>query len=164
MGTLYLRAELPYPSMDRQRYCSQLRALADCSRSREVVVPECLRVMSTPLKPVSWRSELLNHPDQEFVKTLLQGIAEGFRIGYDASKAHLRQKAANMLSASEHREVVSLYLMEELKANWLVHCMCGFGGSGTQHGSPLQPIWCDTKEKQAEQVAPNNQPLCTRRL
>ena len=94
--------------------CSQLRALADCSRSREVVVPECLRVMSTPLKPVSWRSELLNHPDQEFVKTLLQGITEGFRIGYDASKAHLRQKAAIMLSASEHREVVSLYLMEEL--------------------------------------------------
>ena len=120
MGTLYLRAELPHPSMDRQRYCSQLRALADCSRSREVVVPECLRVMSTPLKPVSWRSELLNHPDQEFVKTLLQGITEGFRIGYDASKAHLRQKAANMLSASEHREVVSLYLMEELKANRLV--------------------------------------------
>ena len=106
--------------MDTRRYSSQLRALADCSRSRKIAIPEHLRGTSTPLKPDAWCRELLKHPDREFVEIILHGIAEGFSIGYDASKAQLKQQATNMLSASGHREVVSHYLTEELQATRLV--------------------------------------------
>ena len=106
--------------MDTRWYSSQLRALADCSRSRKIAIPEHLRGTSTPLKPDAWHRELLKHPDREFVEIILHGIAEGFSIGYDASKAQLKQQATNMLSASAHREVVSHYLTEELQATQLV--------------------------------------------
>ena len=108
--------------MDTQWYGSQLRALADCSRSRKVATPECFRGTSTPLKPDAWRREVLKHPDREFVEMILCGITEGFRIGYDASTAQLKQQrqATNMLSASAHRQVVSHYIMEELQATQLV--------------------------------------------
>ena len=78
--------------MDTQRYGNQLRALADCSCSRKIAIPEYLRGTSTPLKPDAWRRELLKHPDQEFVEIILHGITEGFSIhvGYDASKAQLK--------------------------------------------------------------------------
>ena len=49
-----------------------------------------------------------------------RSITEGFRIGYDASTAQLKQQATNMLSASAHREVVSHYITEELQATRLV--------------------------------------------
>ena len=48
------------------------------------------------------------------------GITEGFSIGYDASKAQLKQRPTNMLSVSVHREVVSHYITEELQATRLV--------------------------------------------
>ena len=54
------------------------------------------------------------------MKIILHGITEGFSIGYDASKAQLKQQATNMLSALAHREVVSHYITEELQATRLV--------------------------------------------
>ena len=75
------------------------------------------------------------------MEIILHGIAEGFSIGYDASKAQLKQQATNMLSASAHREVVSHYITEELQATQLV-CMgseevaCSMG----IHCSPLGVI------------------------
>ena len=72
--------------MDTRRYGSQLRALADCSRSRKVVILECLRGTSTPLKPDVWRKELLKHPDWEFVEMILRGITEGFAGAPDSQE------------------------------------------------------------------------------
>ena len=121
------------------------------------MILEYLRGTSTPLKSDVWCRELLQHPDREFVEIILHGITEGFRIGYDASKSQLKQQATNMLSASAHREVVSHYISYTAG-------MCGLGGNGPQHGNPLQSIGSDPEEKQAKQVAPNHQPLHTRRL
>ena len=127
--------------MDTQRYCSQLRALADCSHGRKIEIPECLRGTSTPLKPDAWRRELLKHPDREFVEMILRGITEGFRIGYDASTAQLKQQTTNMLSALAHREVMSRYITQELQATRLVcvgseEVACSMG----IHCSPLGVI------------------------
>ena len=45
-------------------------------------------------------------------EVILQGIAEGFRIGYDVKRCLLKEKAHDMLSALEYPEVVSIYVEE----------------------------------------------------
>ena len=76
--------------------------------------------MSTPLQLEKWRKHLECHPDKEFAMVLLRGIAEGFRIGYNATHAHLKQKTMNMLSAAEHPTEVSKYLADETSARRVV--------------------------------------------
>ena len=38
---------------------------------------------TTPLNLAAWVQELENHPDQEVAQYLLQGISQGFRIGFN---------------------------------------------------------------------------------
>ena len=61
-----------------------------------------------------WEEQLKNHPNRELVGLILQGIREGFRIGYLAGDAGLQSKKRNLISALEHPEVVSRYLAEEI--------------------------------------------------
>ena len=58
---------------------------------------------------------MASHPDCTFATYLLNGIREGFRIGFDRS-CPLFSVKANMRSAAEHTEVVSQYLSEEVAA------------------------------------------------
>ncbi len=44
---------------------------------------------------------------------MLNGISEGFRIGFDCTRSDLVSKGSNMVSAREHPEVVEKYLAEE---------------------------------------------------
>ncbi len=67
----------------------------------------------TPLRYCAWESMLVDHPDRRFQEYLLQGIAGGFRIGYSRS-VPLSSARANMVSATEHPEVVSVYLQKEV--------------------------------------------------
>ena len=43
-----------------------------------------------------WEEALRLHPDAEFVKYLLRGITQGFRIGFDYRPCKCRQAVANM--------------------------------------------------------------------
>ena len=79
-------------------------------------LPEHLCRIVTPMKLEVWREKLKDHPDVLFVKQILQGIAEGFRVGHDPDRARLRSKLRNARSAFEHEQVVSDYLATELKA------------------------------------------------
>ena len=53
------------------------------------------------------------HPDQAFTTYLLQGIREGFRLGFD--RTHKCQAATrNLKSAQEHPEVIDAYISGEV--------------------------------------------------
>ena len=75
--------------------------------------------MQTPLLWEAWRDELRPHLDRRFVDFLLQGIQEGFRIGFDY---HCRVQPArsNMFSAAQHSEVIDEYLEKEVRAGNII--------------------------------------------
>ncbi len=62
-----------------------------------------------------WAQELASHPDPVLVREILCGIREGFRVGYDRSRAPLRAQGKNMQSATEHESVVEKYLAGEVE-------------------------------------------------
>ncbi len=94
----------------------QLRALAEDAGRTAPPLPEHLARISTPMSGVIWAQELADHPDAVLVSEILQGIREGFRIGYGRSRAPLRARGQNMQSATEHSEVVDKYLADEIEA------------------------------------------------
>ena len=71
----------------------------------------------------------LGSPGPGLVRFLLSGIKKGFRIGFDR-RIHLRSAARNMLSASEHPEVVQAYLDTE----------CSRGGMLGPFSSPARAL------------------------
>ncbi len=88
----------------------------DCSGTAErVVLPQRLATIKTPLRREAWNQELASHPDRVLVETILQGIKEGFRVGFDPGRATLKEKDGNMASASEQTGVISKYLEDELE-------------------------------------------------
>ena len=71
-----------------------------------------LGAVQTPLKASAWASALAAHPDRAFVRYLVFGIREGFRIGFHRLSP-LRSVAHNMQSALDHPDVVRAYLDSE---------------------------------------------------
>jgi hypothetical protein len=70
--------------------------------------------MVFPLKVDNWAQELHLHPDQSFYRYIIQGLQEGFRVGFNYSNNQLRSKGCNiMLSATKHPQEVDVYLMQE---------------------------------------------------
>lgn len=98
------------------RYTAYLLHLDRCRPQKTFPQPP-LCTISSPLAAhlSAWRRRLQSHPDQEFASFILQGIAEGFRVGYSYSQ-QLRSAKRNMPSALEHPEVVERYLGEESRA------------------------------------------------
>lgn len=75
--------------------------------------------ITTPLLSSVWEEELAEHPDQAFAAYVINGIKEGFRVGYDRSKP-LSPCSSNMVSAMQHPDAVSDYLQQELLLNRMV--------------------------------------------
>ena len=91
-------------------------------------VPSELCEIITPLKVPAWEASLANHPDKAFYKYIMAGIKHGFRIGFDRARS-LTPAKRNMLSASDHPEVVTDYLAKEMQ-------------KGRTCPSPLVPWQC----------------------
>ncbi len=72
-------------------------------------------LLATLLRMEVWNQELASHPDRVLVETILQGIKEGFRVGFDPGRAALKEKDGNMASVSERTGVISKYLEDELR-------------------------------------------------
>ncbi len=51
---------------------------------------------------------------------IMQGIANGFHIGYEADRAPLQARERNMISVVQHPVVPSKYLAEELEAGRVI--------------------------------------------
>ena len=69
--------------------------------------------MTTPLRVAAWREALASHPDQEFASYIVQGITEGFRIGFDYNGHSCQKASTNLVSAMAHPKVVDDYLGKE---------------------------------------------------
>ena len=71
--------------------------------------------MSTvsPLKPEEFARNLTNHPDQLQVAFVLDGLRNGFRLGFHHSRK-LKSASTNKSSAKQHPDVIDCYLANEV--------------------------------------------------
>ena len=107
------------------------------------IVDRRLWSITTPLKEAQWERALERHPDREFVRWLLQGIREGFRIGYDRSNRCTPSKR-NLGSARDDPLVVEQYLLKELELGRIL--------------GPFNPHSFGNIQISPFQVIPKNQP------
>ena len=77
-------------------------------------LPPALRPIITPLCLPTWTSCLCSHPDPVFVTYILDGIGNGFRIGFSYSGSPLTSASTNHPSASEHPDVITSALKKEV--------------------------------------------------
>ena len=85
-----------------------------CLPSTANVTEKWLQSVTTPLRDAAWERALEKYPDKEFVRWLLRGIREGFRIGFDRSYICAPARR-NLRSAQENPSVVDEYLAKELE-------------------------------------------------
>ena len=57
-----------------------------------------------------WQDHLHSHPDKNLADYVIQGIRDGFRVGFDYAYHHTKQTSSNRKSALEHATVVQKYL------------------------------------------------------
>lgn len=76
---------------------------------------QVLQPSPTPLLAPVWQAALRDYPDPRLRHFLVQGLQEGFRIGYNAPRGQLRPAKRNIPSSYEHPEVVDKYLANECK-------------------------------------------------
>ena len=62
---------------------------------------------------------MATHPDREFATYILQGISQGFHIGFNRQAVALRQAQGNMRSIASNPTVVADYLLKERQAGRL---------------------------------------------
>ena len=96
-------------------YTADLLCLDLCRPPGPRVHP-LLRPVYSPLDPTAWSVALHPHPDKAFVRFLLKGLREGFRIGFHRP-APLQSAPCNMRSALQHPDVVQEYLERECARN-----------------------------------------------
>ena len=99
-------------------YIRDLLALDACRPPRPVETNSRNQV-ATPLRTESWASALEEHPDAEFRRYIVQGLAHGFRIGFTRRQS-LRAACYNIPSAEAHPTVVSEYLEAEVNAGRII--------------------------------------------
>ena len=114
-------------------------ALDACCPTSPSTLPLSLFSSACSLPVAAWEQYLSKHPDGRFSKYILEGLASGFRIGYDRS-SHPRPSRRNMKSAQENKEVVSRYIAEELELNRLIRLPLASPWSGHIHCSPFGVI------------------------
>ena len=75
---------------------------------------------NTPLNIRAWEAELRAHLDRKYIQFLLEGIQQGFRIGFDYSNHSCSSVSSNMKSASVHPESIDKYIREEVEAGRII--------------------------------------------
>lgn len=96
-------------------YIEDLQVLAGRVPSpiANILPPSSWHTINTPLRIDEWRQQLKGHPDPDFVEYLLQGMTEGFRIGFRYQECTCRSAKRNMKSALDNPQVVRQYLAAE---------------------------------------------------
>ena len=72
--------------------------------------------IQSPMSARVWEEHLADHPDRAYCKYLVEGLRDGFRIGFRHGEVACRSASSNMQSANAHPEVVSDFLSSELRA------------------------------------------------
>ncbi len=70
----------------------------------------------TPLRVPIWQKYLEIHPDREFAKLVVDGIRDGFRVGFEYKTCKCKAGPGNMKSVEQHAEVVAEYIRVEVEA------------------------------------------------
>ena len=68
----------------------------------------------SPIRVDKLRQEVLTHPEQPFVIYVLDGLQNGFRVGFNPASVSLKSATQNMPSASLQPSVIDDYLYTEL--------------------------------------------------
>ena len=82
--------------------------------------PREARKVTTPLVVEEWKKRLREHPDREFAEYILQGLQEGFRLGFRHAGSEPVSASSNMQSASQKPEVIDSYLKKEVELGRVV--------------------------------------------
>ena len=77
-------------------------------------IPETACVISTPLISVNWNCALDTYPNRGLVDFFIQGITQGFRIGFSYDSQTLKMAKRNLEGALSHPDVVENYLQTEV--------------------------------------------------
>ena len=102
--------------------CIYMYHCESCGKPGHTISPK----IDTPVKLSWWKSALANHPDQAFAKHILDGLEQGFRIGFNHDKSVVRQSGCNI--PCPNPEAVDKYLArimwlsKEKAASARVHC------------------------------------------
>ena len=100
---------------DAHIYTTNLQAIAQCVNPHPPPLPPALRSIITPLCLPTWRSCLRTHPDPAFMSYILDGIKNGFRVGFSYSTSPLTSASTNHPSANEHPNVITSALKKEVE-------------------------------------------------
>jgi hypothetical protein len=104
----------------RYIYMDDLLKLDACRPPQAITVPPRVDSINTPLHLEAWWVELKDHPDEVYVRYILSGIKDGFRIGYDYSAHTCASSGKNMQSAAAHPEPIDKYIEEEVSLGRMV--------------------------------------------
>ena len=94
-------------------------------------IPSTACIISTPLNLHHWSCSLESYLNRALADFFLQGISEGFRIGFSYGSIHLKPSKSNLEGAYSHPHVVQDYLQAEVRlrrvagpflSSWLPSC------------------------------------------
>ena len=77
-------------------------------------IPDTAGLVSTPLISTNWSSALDTYPNRVLVDFFIQGITQGFRIGFSYGSQPLKEAKRNLEGALSHPEVIENYLQAEV--------------------------------------------------
>lgn len=94
-------------------YIRDMKALAKSAPPiGHAPLPAYMSRIVTTLRVEAWEKLLRPMPDRECAEYVLDGLQDGFRIGFDGRSPHASARR-NMLSAERNPEVVEKYLAKE---------------------------------------------------
>ena len=99
----------------------RLDAQRPCSPSSAAYPLPSLFAIHSPLRAEAWECHLSSHPDRSFASYIVEGIRQGFRIGFARSAMpSLLSTRRNMKSAYANSSVVDDYIAAELEKGRLI--------------------------------------------
>ena len=116
--------------------CGQLQELLAYLVVKVSTVPAWLQRVATPLILQEWMEELKDHPDAEFRGYILNGIKNGFRIGFNRAVT-CKPASSNIHSALENVGIVQEYLKKEVSLGPILGRYSA------------EPVWCYPQIKSA---------------
>ena len=102
------------------RWCPRQLLALDCKRPGRAermfpAVPGWSDI-TNPMAARVWEAALASHPDIEYCSYLVQGLWDGFRIGFGYGSFKCTSAGSNMQSAEVRPNVITDFLSAELRA------------------------------------------------
>ena len=95
-----------------------LKIPAACTVAPKIPPSAC--VISTPLSLPTWTDMLATHPNQQLIHFFLEGITNGFRLGFSHTQPTLKSARKNLPAATAHPDIVMKYLQHEISLKRVV--------------------------------------------